>query len=136
MSILCIEQTDDIDIDADAISNTISTTKRGDIVSFDGYYIIDRPIKFIRGRDYRGNYGTTFMAAPEYNGPLIDIVDMPDTEKNRLERLFSRKHALGRVLIWTFHKLHIRIPSSIFTSITCFRFESNGAKTAIAHHSS
>lgn len=135
MSILRIEQTDDVDIDADAISNAISTTKRGDTVSFDGYFLLDKPIRFIRGRDYTGNMSAVFRAIPEWNGPLIEMNDLPDAEKSLLEKIFSYDHALGRRLIQVFIALHIRIPTKIYTSITGFTFHGNGPNTTVYHSS-
>ena len=108
--------------DLETIQGKILSTKPRAMVNFEhGDYTLDRTLRFISGRAYI-SWGATFRLAEKWDGPMIEIVQCPDSEKSRIERMLSKKPILMKVLRWICHLLHIHLASDTIITGFCLDY--------------
>lgn len=130
MDIIHIEPTDNVQ----TINNAIRATKTGDTIIFEpGEHILDSVLQFVSGRSYISR-NAIFQCTPELRGPMIELVERPDTEKSRLEKMLSNKPILRKIVTWAFRLLHI--PVFPGTMVTGFILHGNGQNTGIQMYTS
>lgn len=117
------------DDNLEAIQEKIRSTKPRTSVIFEaGDYAIDKTLEFTSGRAYI-SYGARLRYTGEMNGAMIKVVERPDSEKSRIERMLSNKPILMKIAIWICRLLHI--PFAAETLITGFYLDGSGRGTGV-----